>query len=53
VQCSKKSNIRIYSIQGNIIDKLNGVWQINFSNYASGIYVVTDEEGNKIRVMKE
>jgi hypothetical protein len=53
VQCSKKSNIQIYSIQGNIIDTLNGVWQINFSNYASGIYVVTDEEGNKIRVVKE
>lgn len=53
VQCSKKSNIRVYSIHGNLIDTLNGVWQINFSNYGAGIYVVTDEEGNKIRVVKE
>jgi hypothetical protein len=29
------------------------VWQINFGNYGAGIYVVTDEEGNKIRVVKE
>ena len=53
LQCSKKSNIQIYSIQGNIIDTLCGVWQINFSNYAAGIYIVTDERGNKIRVVKE
>jgi hypothetical protein len=53
LQCSKKSNIQVYSIQGNIIDTLYGVWQINFSNYAAGIYIVTDEQGNKIRVVKE
>lgn len=53
VQCSKKSNIRVYTVQGNLIDTLNGVWQINFSNYSAGIYVVTDEEGNKLRVIKE
>jgi hypothetical protein len=53
VQCSKKSNIRIYSIQGNLVDALNGVWQINFSNYGAGIYIVTDEEGNKLRIIKE
>lgn len=53
VQCSKKSNIRVYSIQGNLVTTLNGIWQINFSNYEAGIYVVTDEEGNKLRVIKE
>ncbi len=53
VQCSKKSNIRVYSIQGNLINTFNGVWQINFSNYGAGIYIVTDEEGNKLRVIKE
>jgi hypothetical protein len=53
VQCSKKSNIRVYSIHGNLIETLNGVWQINFSNYSAGIYLVSDEQGNKIRVMKE
>lgn len=53
VQCSKKSNIRVYSIQGNLVDTLYGVWQINFSNYGAGIYVVTDEEGNKLRIIKE
>ena len=53
VQCSKKSNIRVYSIQGNLVETLSGVWQINFSNYGAGIYVVTDEEGNKIRIIKE
>ena len=53
VQCSKKSNIRIYSIHGDLVDTLNGVWQINFSNYGAGIYVVTDEEGNKLKVVKE
>ncbi len=53
VQCSKKSNIRVYSIQGNLVESFYGVWQINFSNYGAGIYVVTDEEGNKVRVIKE
>jgi hypothetical protein len=53
VQCSKKSNIHVYSIQGNLVETLYGVWQINFSNYGAGIYVVTDEEGNKIRIIKE
>lgn len=53
VQCSKKSNIRVYSIQGNLIETLNGVWQINFSNYSAGIYLVSDEQGNKIRVVKD
>lgn len=53
VQCSKKSNIEVYSVQGKLLDTLNGVWQINFSNYGAGIYVVTDEEGNKIRIIKE
>jgi hypothetical protein len=53
VQCSKKSNISVYSIQGNLVETLYGVWQINFSNYSSGIYVVTDEEGNKLRIIKE
>jgi hypothetical protein len=53
LQCSKKSNIRVYSIQGNLVESLCGVWQINFSNYSAGIYLVTDEEGNKIRVVKE
>ena len=53
LQCSKKSNIRVYSIQGNLVESLYGVWQINFSNYSAGIYLVTDEEGNKIRVVKE
>ena len=53
VQCSKKSNIHIYSILGDLVDTLNGVWQINFSNYGAGIYIVTDEEGNKLRVVKE
>ena len=53
LQCSKKSNIQVYSIQGNLVETLYGVWQINFSNYGAGIYVVTDEEGNKIRVVKE
>jgi len=53
VQCSKKSNIRVYTIQGNLVENLYGVWQINFSNYGAGIYVVTDEEGNKLRVIKE
>jgi hypothetical protein len=53
VQCSKKSNIEVYSVQGKLIDTLNGVWQINFSNYGAGIYFVTDEEGNKIRIIKE
>ncbi len=53
VQCSKKSNIRVYSIHGNLIETLNGVWQINFSNYSAGIYLVSDEQGNKIRVVKE
>jgi hypothetical protein len=53
VQCSKKSNIEVYSVQGKLIDTLNGVWQINFSNYGAGIYVVTDEKGNKIRIIKE
>jgi hypothetical protein len=53
VQCSKKSNIRVYSIQGNLVESFSGVWQINFSNYGAGIYVVTDEEGNKVRVIKE
>jgi hypothetical protein len=53
VQCSKKSNIHVYSIQGNLIETLNGVWQINFSNYSVGIYLVSDEQGNKIRVVKE
>jgi hypothetical protein len=53
VQCSKKSNIHVHSIQGNLIDTLNGVWQINFSNYGAGIYIVTDEEGNKLRIIKE
>ena len=53
VQCSKKSNIRVYTIQGNLVENLYGVWQINFSDYGSGIYVVTDEEGNKVRVIKE
>jgi hypothetical protein len=53
VQCSKKSNISVYSIQGNLVESFYGVWQINFSNYGAGIYVVTDEEGNKIRIIKE
>lgn len=53
VQCSRKSNIRVYSIQGKLVTTLNGVWQINFSTYEAGIYVVTDEEGNKVRVIKE
>jgi hypothetical protein len=53
VQCSKKSNISVYSIQGNLVETLYGIWQINFSNYSSGIYVVTDEEGNKLRIIKE
>jgi hypothetical protein len=53
VQCSKKSNISVYSIQGNLVETLYGVWQINFSNYGAGIYVVTDEEGNKLRIIKE
>lgn len=53
VQCSKKSNIRVYAIQGNLVETLYGVWQINFSNYGAGIYVVTDEEGNKLRIIKE
>jgi len=53
VQCSKKSNIRVYSIQGNLVETLSGVWQINFSNYGAGIYFVTDEEGNKLRIIKE
>ena len=53
VQCSKKSNIRVYSIQGNLVETLSGVWQINFSNYEAGIYIVTDEEGNKLRIIKE
>ncbi len=53
VQCSKKSNIRVYTAQGNLVENLYGVWQINFSNYGAGIYIVTDEEGNKLRVIKE
>ncbi|MFA9221253.1 MAG: lamin tail domain-containing protein, partial [Sediminibacterium sp.] len=53
VQCSKKSNIRVYSIQGNLVETLYGVWQIDFSNYGAGIYVLTDEEGNKLRIIKE
>lgn len=53
LQCSKKSTIHVYSIQGNLVETLYGVWQINFSNYDAGFYVVTDEEGNKIRVVKE
>jgi hypothetical protein len=53
VQCSKKSNVRVYSTQGNLVEALNDVWQINFSNYGAGIYIVTDEEGNKLRVIKE
>ena len=53
VQCSKKSNIHVYTIQGNLVENLYGVWQINFSNYGAGIYIVTDEEGNKLRVIKE
>jgi hypothetical protein len=43
----------VYSIQGNLVETFYGVWQINFSNYGAGIYVVTDEEGNKIRIIKE
>ena len=53
VQCSKKSNVSVYSTQGKLVETLNGVWQINFSNYGAGIYIVTDEEGNKLRVIKE
>ena len=53
VQCSKKSNIRVYTIQGNLVETLSGVWQINLSNYGSGIYLITDDEGNKLRVIRE
>ena len=53
LQCSKKSNIRVYSIQGNLVETFYGALQINFSNYGAGIYIVTDEEGNKIRIIKE
>jgi len=53
IQCSKKSDIRIYNAQGHLVSIQNGIWQINFTSFASGIYFVLDETGNTIRVIRE
>jgi hypothetical protein len=53
IQCSKKSDIRIYNAQGHLVSVQNGVWQINFTPFASGIYFVLNETGNTIRVIRE
>jgi hypothetical protein len=53
IQCSKKSNIRIFNAQGHLVSVQNGIWQINFTPFASGLYFVTDETGQTIRVIRE
>jgi hypothetical protein len=53
IQCNTKSDIRIFNAQGQLIAVQNGIWQINFTPFASGLYFVSNERGETIRVIRE